>query len=48
MPAHDDLADAMSRVFDIDGMSWPRQADEEGPRTDRYAKKSRSTSWMAR
>lgn len=43
VPLHDDLADAMSRVFDVD-LAWPKEA--EGPKRDRYAAKRR-TSWMA-
>lgn len=44
--AHDDLVDAISRVFDLPGMAWPRAADE-GPREGRYGAGRRAGSWMA-
>jgi len=45
VPVHDDLADAISRIFDLDALPWPKAA-EEGPREDRYNRPAR-TSWMA-
>jgi hypothetical protein len=45
VPLHDDLVDAISRVFDVPGMTWPR-LEEEGPRPERYAT-TRRRSWMA-
>ena len=43
---HDDVLDAMSRIFDVD-LAWPRAAEElEKPR--RYGdSKSTGTSWMS-
>ena len=47
VPIHDDLADAMSRVFDLESLAWPRGADaSEGPRRERYTAKKRTT-WMS-
>jgi len=46
VPVHDDLMDAMARIFDVD-LAWPRAA-EEGER-DRYAAraKQRTGTWMS-
>jgi len=47
VPLHDDLLDAISRLFDVD-LPWPKGADvQEGPRTDRYSKNRGRGSWMA-
>ena len=44
VPVHDDMADAISRIFDLD-LGWPRAA-EEGERPDRY-RKQRTGTWMS-
>lgn len=44
VPVHDDLADAISRVFDVP-LTKPREA-EEGERPDRY-RKPRTGTWMS-
>jgi predicted phage terminase large subunit-like protein len=50
VPLHDDLADAIARVFDLeDWLPWPRRTDEEGPPQpagNRYNRR-RAGSWMA-
>ena len=42
---HDDLSDAMARLFDLDPV-WPKLVDAE-KKPDRYTT-GRRTSWMAR
>lgn len=46
VPAHDDVVDAIARVFDIESMSFPMPVPE-AHRDDRYAKNRRSGSWMS-
>jgi phage terminase large subunit-like protein len=50
VPVHDDLADALSRVFDVDDwLPWPLNPEAEGPPPQagtRY-NRARRTSWMA-
>lgn len=48
VPVHDDLLDAIARVFDVD-LPWPKGAETDtGPRTDRYATGRGRGSWMTR
>jgi phage terminase large subunit-like protein len=48
VPAHDDLLDMISRVFDFEDLTWPQGADvEEGPRKDRYNRPARGNTWMS-
>jgi predicted phage terminase large subunit-like protein len=45
VPAHDDLLDAMARIFDIE-LPWPKIRDKERP--ERYGgNHRRQASWMA-
>jgi predicted phage terminase large subunit-like protein len=46
VPAHDDLLDAMARIFDID-LPWPRIREQERP--ERYSGygKARGRTWMS-
>lgn len=44
VPVHDDLLDAISRIFDID-LAWPKAAEELSP--DRYKRRTPSGSWMS-
>ncbi|MEX2282249.1 MAG: hypothetical protein WEE89_07175 [Gemmatimonadota bacterium] len=46
VPLHDDGLDMMSRVFDEGVMIWPRGADEQATKRDRYSKEQRR-SWMS-
>lgn len=45
VPAHDDMIDAFSRVFDLE-MPWPMPTVEEHP-DDRYNRARRTGSWMS-
>ena len=45
VPAHDDMIDAFSRVFDLE-MPWPMPTVEVHP-DDRYNRARRPTSWMS-
>jgi hypothetical protein len=45
VPAHDDMIDAFSRVFDLE-MPWPMPTVTEHP-DDRYNRARRTTSWMS-
>lgn len=49
VPVHDDMLDALSRIFEEDLLpSWPRMENEDG-RRDRYARRAGSTgsAWSA-
>jgi phage terminase large subunit-like protein len=43
VPVHDDLLDAITRIFDIE-MAWPKSA--EIPKADRYSRDRSNASWM--
>ncbi len=46
VPAHDDMLDAISRIFDLEDFSFPK-LDFEEPKTDRYRRSGARSSWMA-
>ena len=45
VPVHDDLLDAMSRIFDIN-LAWPKGGEQPRPR-DKYAEKKERGTWMS-
>jgi predicted phage terminase large subunit-like protein len=49
VPVHDDMVDAIARVFDLEGFSWPRQARGPDETPQRYGMRSRASraSWLA-
>lgn len=46
VPAHDDLADAISRVFDVEDLAWPKAATDSQP-GDRYSRRRAGGTWMS-
>jgi predicted phage terminase large subunit-like protein len=47
VPAHDDMLDAMARIFDIEDFSFPMGGEEVDVPRERY-KRAAATSWMSR
>lgn len=42
VPVHDDLLDAIARIFDVE-IAWPKAAEQK---SDRYVRRGSSGSWM--